>query len=203
MSVEPLHIHILTSRYDVIDPRFGRSAQPMLELDMGCGKGGFALALAARFPERLVLAADVMLGRLRKAARKGARQGLQNLELLRASNLELAGFQLPDACIDRLHVLCPDPWPKKRHGARRLLSSDFLSRLARVMKPGAVLHLATDDGEYLEIIKDTVAALPFFEPDLEKAGIADILDIQTDFEKRWLEMGRTVPHLAYTRKHAC
>ena len=136
-------LHILTNSYAVIDPLFGRPAGTFVEMDVGCGRGGFTLALAQRYPERLVLGTDVMLGRLRKIDAKAGKRGLQNLELLRASHTEMLGHQLPDSCIDRLHYLCPDPWPKSRHRAKRVASTDFFVRIARVVKPGGILHIAT------------------------------------------------------------
>ena len=55
---------------------------------------------------------------------------------------------LPDAAIARAFILFPDPWPKKRHHKRRLVSTATLRELARVMRPGAELRVATDIGEY-------------------------------------------------------
>ena len=55
---------------------------------------------------------------------------------------------LPAATIDRAFVLFPDPWPKTRHRKRRLLQSDTIQDLARVLRPGAELRLATDIGDY-------------------------------------------------------
>lgn len=56
---------------------------------------------------------------------------------------------LPDACLGRVFVLFPDPWPKTRHHKRRFIKTAMLDRLARVMKPGAELRFATDDNSYL------------------------------------------------------
>ncbi len=55
---------------------------------------------------------------------------------------------LPNNSLERVFILYPDPWPKKRHNKRRIISSEFLDSLARVMKPGAELRLATDSADY-------------------------------------------------------
>jgi tRNA (guanine-N7-)-methyltransferase len=188
-------IRILTGQYGVIDPWWGRPACP-IELDMGCGKGGFALQLAERFPQRLVLASDVMLGRLRKLARHIETRNLPNVEVLRTNSLDLVGYQLPDACIRRLHLLCPDPWPKDRHRARRIVTTDFLVRVARVLVPGGVFHFATDDIEYVDAVREIIRSVPPLQPDDPLDGIVDIRDIQTDFERRWHRLGRDVQHIA-------
>ncbi len=187
-------IEILTGCYRVIDPAFGR--QPAaIELDMGCGKGGFCLSLAQRYPERLILGSDVMLGRLRRVDRKAARQGLTNLVLLRADSLDLASYLLPPACLDRVHLLCPDPWPKSRHRTRRLVTTDFVARLARILRPGGALHLSTDFLPYFEDWRRILALYPAFREDL--AVVADVADLQSDFEIQWRAEGRDVPHLAF------
>ncbi len=197
MSAANAHIHFLNNTYAVIDPWFGRPPRP-LELDLGCGKGRFTLELAARFPERLVLGSDIMAGRLQRLARKVARADLTNLELLRAESDELMAYQLPDACVRRLHLLCPDPWPKDRHRNKRLVTTTFLTRVARVLEPDGVLHLATDHEPYLESWQRTIAALPFFAAAPE--GVADILDIKTDFELLWEGQGKRVCHLVYQKR---
>ena len=189
-------IHLLTNTYAVIDPWFGRCPQP-IELDMGCGKGRFALDLAAYYPDRLILGSDVMLGRLRRVARKVERRGLENVELLRAESIELVGYQLPDCSVRRLHLLCPDPWPKARHRHQRLITTDFLTRVARVLEPDGVLHIATDHTPYLLATKALLDALPFFAAAPDR--LDDLRDLKTDFELTWEQRGKTVPHLAYRR----
>lgn len=187
-------IHILTNTYSVVDPLSGRGPR-LVELDMGCGKGGFLLDLAERFPKRVVLGSDVMLGRLRKVEKKVERRGLENVELFRAENFELAAFLLPDRCIHRLHLLCPDPWPKSRHRGRRLITSEFIGRLTRILAPGGILHIATDHAPYLETVRAVMARTPRLQPAPD--SLEDIADLRTDFEVQWLAQGRTVPHLAW------
>ena len=67
---------------------------------------------------------------------------------------------LPDASVGRAFVLFPDPWPKKRHVKRRLINVDTLQLLARVMRPGAELRLATDIGDYARTMLLALAAVP-------------------------------------------
>ena len=197
MSSLPSAIHDLANRWQTVDPRFGRPNAPPIELDLGCGTGGFTLALARRYPERLILGAEVQLGRLRRL-QNVVRQGhFRNVELMLVNNLELIGFMLPDASVRRLHLLCPDPWPKARHRAKRLATSAFFTQVARVLEPGGVLHLATDHVPYHEAQQAVVEGLPFFRAAPE--AIADLADLETDFERKWKAAGKPVPHLAYVR----
>ena len=59
---------------------------------------------------------------------------------------------LPQASVGRVFILFPDPWPKKRHAKRRLISPKLLGLLAQIMRPGAQLRIATDIGDYLRTI---------------------------------------------------
>jgi tRNA (guanine-N7-)-methyltransferase len=63
---------------------------------------------------------------------------------------------LPEASVDRVFVLFPDPWPKKRHHKRRLVSSETVTELARLLRSGGELRIATDIGEYASAILQVV-----------------------------------------------
>jgi tRNA (guanine-N7-)-methyltransferase len=70
---------------------------------------------------------------------------------------------LPDASLDRVFILFPDPWPKRKHIKRRLVATPTLDLLARTMKPGAELRVATDIGDYARTILISVLGHAAFE----------------------------------------
>lgn len=70
--------------------------------------------------------------------------------------------KLPDASLSRVFILYPDPWPKARHHKRRLVSRELLDELARIMKPGAVLRLATDHADYCTWMLERLLPYPEF-----------------------------------------
>ena len=69
---------------------------------------------------------------------------------------------MPDACLSRVFILFPDPWPKRRHHQRRLVNDAMLDTLARLMRDGAELRLATDDQDYLVWMLRHLQAHPDF-----------------------------------------
>lgn len=186
-------ITVLTNTYELFELPACSSGK--VELDMGCGKGAYTLALAERYPERLVLGTDVMMGRLRRLDRKIENRGLTNAHLLRASSLEMVSFQLPIQCVDRIHLLCPDPWPKDKHQVKRLVTSDFLCRLPRILKVGGILHMSTDHEPYFDVWNRLVSRLDLFEP--APGGADDMADVKTDFEKIWNSQGKAVQHMCW------
>jgi tRNA (guanine-N7-)-methyltransferase len=172
-----------------------------IELEIGCGKGSFTVELAKRHPERLILAADVMLGRLRKLHKKRSRMELENMEILRVEAGMLVNVLMPPHSTARAHVLCPDPWPKDKHKGHRLLSSEFIGRLAQVLNDDGVFHFATDDVPYFNSASMVVERSGLFETsNLEL--IADIADVKSDFELMWESTGREVQHAAWRLKKA-
>lgn len=189
---EDQYIDILTSSYCHFVPQ-----KDIAELDMGCGAGSFTVALAAKYPERQIIAADVMIGRLRKVVKKMQQRKLENMSVLRVEARNLIAMMLPDSSLDRIHVLCPDPWPKNRHRGNRLLCSDFTSQLHRVLKADGIFHFSSDDEYYCEAVNKVIAASGIFAAYDE--GIADLDGVQSDFEKRWLAEGKPVHHRAWKK----
>lgn len=170
---------------------FPDSTRP-LEIDLGCGDGTFLTGMAAHFPERDFLGVERMLGRVSKTARKIERQQLTNARIMRLESAYTVGWLLPTSSVSRLHLLCPDPWPKKSHAARRLVNqSEFLDGLARILVPGGEFLLKTDDQPYFE------DALLSFESRTHQFRRLDWPDDAffyptTDFEHDWLHMGRSI-----------
>ncbi len=189
--MKEIKIEMLTSEYRKIS-----ISGDYVELDLGCGKGTFTSAMAERYPERSVIAADIMIGRLRKLAKRSMRMELSNMRILRVEAGMLVNCFLPPASIDRLHILCPDPWPKAKHKGHRLISSEFISRLSVILKKGGVFHFSTDDKPYFESATSVVDRSDLFGK-CDLTLIEDVLDIKTDFEKIWEASGKSVAHAAW------
>jgi len=193
MYEEDAKIRLLSREYCLLS----FDAATTCELDLGCGSGSFTAALAARYPERRILAADVMLGRLRKVVKRLEKCGSSNWEVLRVEARMLIGRMLPDASLDRIHLLCPDPWPKGRHRGHRLLASDFTAALHRVLKTDGIFHFSSDDANYCRAVEEVMTQSRLFAaaPD----GAADLADVKSDFELKWLAEGKTVKHLTWRK----
>ena len=137
-------------------------------VELGFGGGEHLAAQAAAHPEALILGAEPFVNGVASLVRHLADQGVGNVRLHPGDGRELLAA-LPEASVDRVFVLFPDPWPKTRHHKRRLINAETIAELARVMKPGAGLRFATDWADYLGWTLQRFDASPDFEWTAERA----------------------------------
>lgn len=134
-----------------LDAAFGRQARRILEI--GSGLGDTALELAADNLDDDYIAADVHTKGIARTLLHIEALHLTNLRVLHGDALDFLTNRLTPACIDEVLVYFPDPWPKARHHKRRLVRTEFARAVARVLKPGGSLHLATDITEYADVMQ--------------------------------------------------
>jgi len=123
--------------------------QQPLEIDIGCGKGRFLLARAASHPNVNYLGIERLLVRARKVAARVTRAELSNVRLLRVEASYALEHLLPPLSARTLYISFPDPWPKRRHHRRRLLSPQFVDLIVKTLRRDGQVHLTTDHVDYL------------------------------------------------------
>ncbi len=160
----------------------------LLEVDLGCGDGSFLMEMARHHPERDFIGVERLLGRVRKVCRKLTRHGLDNARVLRLESRYVVEWLLPEASVSRLHLLCPDPWPKVRHHRRRLVQRDFLDAVRRALEPGGEFLFMTDHEEYFRWAEEKVAEHGGFER-LEWQEDSFFYP-KTDFQELWESEGK-------------
>ena len=140
-----------------VDPARLWSAAAETWLEVGFGGGEHMAAQAARHPDVLILGAEPFVNGVASALRHVDDQGLSNVRIHDGDVRDLMP-RLPDASLQRMFVLFPDPWPKLRHHKRRLLSPAFVAEAARLLRPAGRLRLATDWAAYANVMLTTVLA---------------------------------------------
>ena len=133
---------------------YGRNAP--LEVDLGCGDGSFLVASADANPTRDFLGIERLAGRVRRVCRKIASSRAANARVLRVESSYAVQRLLPAASVAVFHLLFPDPWPKRRHWGRRIVTEDFLAALHRALVPQGTLRIATDQIDYFQEIERLV-----------------------------------------------
>ena len=124
-----------------------------LEVDLGFGDGSFLVTLAKQNPQRNFLGLERLLGRVRNASRKIARQNLENARVLRIESSYAVAYLLPPNSVSVFYLLFPDPWPKRRHQRRRIVTEEFLEAIHRALVVDGLFVVATDECEYFDEIR--------------------------------------------------
>jgi tRNA (guanine-N7-)-methyltransferase len=178
---------------------FGRSAPVVLEI--GCGTGVSTLAMAAAEPHVDVIAVEVYRRGLAQLLSGIDRAGLTNVRLIRGDGVDALEQMLTPACLTGVRVYFPDPWPKARHHKRRLLQPSTVGLIADRLKPGGVLHAATDHAGYAEQIAEVGDAEPLLR---RVTADADELPISTSrpvtkYEAKAQQVGSSVTEFLWER----
>jgi len=119
-------------------------------LEIGCGHGHWLVAYAKANPEEFCVGIDLITGRIEKSLRKQELQNIKNISFLKAEASEVLDALSPLHKIEKIFILYPDPWPKRRHHKNRFLCAENLTRLAAASTPDATLYFRTDDADYFE-----------------------------------------------------
>jgi len=150
----------LTNRLN-LEKIFGRKAP--LHIDLGCGDGSFLCALAQRMPDKNFLGIERLSGRVHSSARRAA--SLDNVRLLQVESSYAVRYLLPAGSVETFYLLFPDPWPKRRHHPRRIVTPDFLNSVHATLEQNGVIYIATDHIDYFRKIKKTAESISGFAID--------------------------------------
>jgi tRNA (guanine-N7-)-methyltransferase len=128
-------------------------------LEIGFGGAEHLIGQAARAPKTGFLGIEPFLNGVAKALTSIEDQGLTNVRVKRADARDEI-VRMPDASFDQIYLLFPDPWHKSRHAKRRLVQPDTAAELARLLKPGGRLRVATDVKSYADHAFPILLATP-------------------------------------------
>jgi tRNA (guanine-N7-)-methyltransferase len=181
------------------DAVFGRTGPKVLEI--GFGMGDSLLQMAAAEPETDFIGIEVHppgVGTLMNTAKA---EGISNLRVYLADANDVLEECFASQSIDRLQLYFPDPWHKKKHNKRRIVQPQFVQLVREKLRPGGVLHMATDWEHYAEQMLETLDAAEGFE---NIAGIGQYSSRpdyrpMTKFEKRGERLGHGVWDLMYKK----
>lgn len=167
-----------------------------VEIEVGSGKGTFLVEAAQRSPETNFLSiewAGPYAEHLRDRIR---RRDLRNARVVRAEAGRLLADAIRSGSVRRVHVYFPDPWPKKRHHKRRLVTPEFARAVAEALEPGGELRFVTDHEDYFQEATSVLGS----EPRLEPAEIADDMVDLTNYERKYRAEGRPIHRARYRRR---
>jgi tRNA (guanine-N7-)-methyltransferase len=171
---------------------FGREAPLIIEIGSGIGEA--TAVLAAARPDCNVLALEVWRPGVAHTLGLLAATGAENVRMLSIDAVWFLGQHVEPGSLEELWTFFPDPWPKKRHHKRRLVSPEFARLVSTRLRPGGLWRLATDWGEYADqmmLVLDAEAALCGGR--VERWADRPV----TKFERKGIAVDRDIVDLAY------
>jgi len=176
---------------------FGREAPKILEI--GFGMGETTASIAANLPGCDFLGVEVHTPGVGALLKRIGAAGLSNVRIVHHDAVEVLEHMLTDASLDGIHIFFPDPWHKKRHHKRRLIQPPLVALLARKLRPGAYLHLATDWQDYAEQMLAVLSGEPLLRNTATDYAPRPDYRPLTKFEQRGLRLGHGVWDLVFRR----
>jgi tRNA (guanine-N7-)-methyltransferase len=173
---------------------FGAKLAQDVVLEIGSGMGETTAAIAQAHPELQFVAVEVHgpgVGSLLNRIESGE---LKNVRIVRHDAVEVLERMVEDGSLAGIHLFFPDPWPKKRHHKRRLVQPEFAALAARKLRPGGILHAATDWPDYAEHMQAVFSAV------LAPAARGLVERPVTKFEARGRRLGHPIRELFFRRQ---
>jgi tRNA (guanine-N7-)-methyltransferase len=169
-----------------------------LFLEIGCGKGAFINGLSEKYPDKRLLAVELVPDVLMMAMEKAFAAGLTNVRFHNGDAKELCNL-LPPHSVNTIYLNFSDPWPKKRNAKRRLTSPLFLEMYKGLLAPDAVIYFKTDNIGLFEYSLETFAECGYTLSnvcyDLHNDAVLSANNIQTEYEEKFSEKGFTINYL--------
>ena len=184
---------------------FFKNDNPIV-LELGCGKGEYAVGLARRFPQKNFIGIDIKGARMWSGAKQALEEGIKNVAFLR-TNIELIDRFFGPGEVSEIWITFPDPQMKKV--TKRLTSTFFMTRYRRFLQDRGRIHLKTDSNflfTYTEyMVERNGLPLEFSTRDLYHSTWAEhpdteearILNIRTYYEQQWLDRGLDIKYMRF------
>ncbi|MEX0288258.1 MAG: tRNA (guanosine(46)-N7)-methyltransferase TrmB [Flavobacteriaceae bacterium] len=183
--------------------RFGNKNPLVLEL--GCGKGEYTVGLAERFPNKNFIGIDIKGARFWIGAKYALEKDLGNVIFLR-TQIELIDLLFGENEVAEIWITFPDPQIKYKRTKHRLTNAIFLEKYKTILKPKGEIHLKTDSefmhGYTLGLLQGLGYEILYSNHNIYKneGSPKEVLEIQTFYEKQYLEKGKPITYLNFRVK---
>ncbi|MEO0505678.1 MAG: tRNA (guanosine(46)-N7)-methyltransferase TrmB [Bacteroidota bacterium] len=179
---------------------FGNDRPIVLEL--GCGKGEYTVGLAEKFPEKNYIGIDIKGARFWRGAKSALEMNLSQVAFLR-TQVELVDQLFAQNEVHEIWITFPDPQIKYKRTKHRLTNHEFLEKYKQILVPKGVVHLKTDSefmhGYTLGLLHGLGHEIIYANHDVyrNEGSPSEVLDIQTFYEKRYLEEGKPITYVQF------
>ena len=168
-------------------------------LELGCGKGEYTLGLARRYPDKNFIGVDRKGARLWRGCKTALEEQLPNVAFLRTA-IDDIFYYFAENEVSEIWITFPDPQPVKER--KRLMSPHFVAKYQHFLKPDGIMHLKTDSRLLYDYIREVIPQQQWhLLEDIEDVYAGDVpailTEIQTFYEKHWLEGGSTISYVSW------
>lgn len=174
-----------------------------ITLELACGRGEYSLGLAMMYPGRNFIGVDIKGARIWKGAKAALEQGIHNVAFLRTRIEMIEHFFAPGE-INEIWITFPDPFLGESHANRRLTAPAFLERYRRIIQPGGIIHLKTDEPNLYEFTLQTLkeegdhVKLLYHDCDIYNKPLPlPELELKTYYERLHLKDGRKIKYVSF------
>ena len=170
-------------------------------LEVGFGNGHHLVELAKRNYDKLIVGSEVYENGVATACFSLFQNKIQNARVFHGDARNLLNL-FKDKAVERFYILFPDPWKKKRHKSRRLLSSSNVGYFSKILKPEGYICIATDVEDYCLEIEDTFSNLDQFKRvhnSPKEKNLNFFLDVKTKYEQKAINKGLSPSYLVYKK----
>jgi len=170
-------------------------------MDIGFGDGESTVRMARANPAENILAVEVHRPGVGHLLLELEKHRLSNVRIACADAVEFLQNRVADASLDGARLYFPDPWPKKRHHKRRLVQAAFVAMLQRKIRPGGLLHIASDWTPYAQFMLELLEASAGFRNSAASGGFSPRPEWRalTKYELRGRRLGHNVYDLLFQR----
>jgi len=181
--------------------QFFKNKNPLV-LELGCGKGEYAISLAQKFPNKNFIGIDIKGARFWRGAKTALEDNIPNVAFLR-TQIELIEHAFADGEVDEIWITFPDPQIKYKRTKHRLTNLEFLKSYKKVLKPNGVINLKTDSefmhGYTLGLLHGAGHDVLYANHNVYKqeGSPEEVTSIQTYYESQYLEQEKPITYIRF------
>ena len=168
------------------------SKQHGVVIEIGFGDGTVLIETALKNPNKNFIGIEVYDSGLGQCLNEINKHKIKNIRLIYGDAVEVFKQFITKKSVEKINILFPDPWPKKRHHKRRLINKRFLALLSKSLINKGIINISTDWEDYAQQIE-----LTFKESNQFKEIKSESRNLKTKFEKRGIKLGHKIFNYSY------
>ena len=205
--IQPSRDELVTGNFELKghwQANFFKNSNPLV-LELGCGKGEYAVALAKKYPEKNFIGIDIKGARFWRGAKTAIEEEIPNVGFIR-TQIELVDFAFAESEVDEIWITFPDPQIKYKRTKHRMTNTQFLKRYKTILKPDGIVNLKTDSefmhGYTLGLLHGEGHEVLYANHDVYKqeGSPEEVTSIQTYYESQYLEHNKPITYIRFKIK---